>query len=256
MRRRTLVGLLASLLTLAIAVSAWAVGSAANTDVSVNFTPSPKNAGTTSKPTNTSVNLVLRSKTKNGNGQPATSTSLNILFPRGFKQNSKRWPASRRCDIDKVNAQGDDSVCPTGSKVGNGKSIAKGGADETKPSGSNNGITETIVVTAHVIESGDLGFFLDGKPVTIRPSMIRGVVSGRKLNVKIPPTVQEPVPGVATGIELLQFKLNGTTRIKGKRIGVIQTTACPRGGQWKLAFTNVFRGGARKTSRDNAACRK
>jgi len=147
-------------------------------------------------------------------------------------------------------------VCPTGSKVGNGKSIAKGGADETKPSGSNNGITETIVVTAHVIESGDLGFFLDGKPVTIRPSMIRGVVSGRKLNVKIPPTVQEPVPGVATGIELLQFKLNGTTRIKGKRIGVIQTTACPRGGQWKLAFTNVFRGGARKTSRDNAACRK
>ena len=255
MRRRTLVGLLASLLTLAIAVSAWAVGSPANTDVSVNFTPSPKNAGTKSKPKNTVVNLVLRSKTKNGNGQPATSTSLNILFPKGFKQNAKRWPARRRCDIDKVNAQGDDSVCPNGSKVGNGKAIAKGGADESKPSSSSNGITETIVVTAHVIQSGDIGFFLDGKPVTIRPSMIRGKVRGRKLNVKIPPTVQEPVPGVATGIELLQFKLKGTTRIKGKRVAIIQTTACPRGRQWRLNFTNVFRGGVKKTSRDNAACR-
>jgi len=254
LRRRTLVGLLASLLTLAVAVSAWAVGSPSNTDGSVDFTVGSKNAGTKAKPKNTSVNVILRAKTKNGNGQPATSTSLNVLLPKGFVQNSKRWPPKRRCDIDKVNAQGDDSVCPTGSKVGNGKSIAKGGADETKPSGDNNGIKETIVVTAHVIESGDLGFFLDGMPVTIRPSMIRGVVSGRKLNVKIPPTVQEPVPGVATGIELLQFKLSGTAVIKGKRTGIIQTTACPK--RWTLSFTNVFRGGARETNKDLSSCRK
>lgn len=255
MRRRTLVGLLASLLTLAIAVSAWAVGSPANTNVSVNFTPGSKNAGTTKKPRNATINLVLRSKTKNGNGQPATSTSLNILLPKGWKQNSKRWPARRRCDIDKVNAQGDDSVCPTGSKVGNGRSIAKGGADETKPSGTSNGITETIVVTAHVIENGNLGLFLDGKPVTIRPSMIQGRVSGRRLNVKIPPTVQEPVPGVATGIELLQFKLKGNARIKGKKTSIVQTTACSR-KKWTLSFTNVFRGGAKKTSKDTVSCRK
>jgi hypothetical protein len=244
------------LLTLGIAVSAWAIGSSANTDVSVDFTAGSKNSGTKAKPTNTSINIDLRSKTKNGNGQPATSTSLNIVLPKGWKLNSKRWPAARRCDIDKVNAQGDDSVCPTGSKVGNGKAIAKGGADETKPSGPSNGITETIVVTAHVIENGNLGFFLDGKPVTIRPSMIQGKVVGRKLNVGIPPTVQEPVPGVVTGIERLQFKLVGTARIKGKRTGIVQTEACPSGGQWRLNFTNVFRDGVRKTSKDNAACRK
>ena len=255
MRRRTLVGLLASLLTLAVAVSAWAVGSPSNTDASVDYTVGSKNSGTRAKPKNTSINLTLRAKTKNGNGQPATSTSLNILLPKGFVQNSKRWPARRRCDIDKVNAQGDDSVCPTGSKVGNGRSLAKGGADETKPSGPNNGITETIVVTAHVIENGNLGFFLDGKPVTIRPSMIQGKVSGRRLNVVIPPTVQEPVPGVATGIELLQFKLNGTARIKGKRTSVIQTTACA-GRKWTLSFTNVFRGGARETNKDISSCTK
>lgn len=253
MRRRTLVGLLASLLTLAVAVSAWAVGSASNTEVSVIFKSGSKKAGTKAKPKSTTIDIDLRSKTKNGNGQPATSTSLNIALPKGWILNSKRWPKSRRCDIDKVNAQGDDSVCPKGSKIGSGKSIAKGGADETKPSGSTNGITETIVVTAHVIENGDLGFFLDGKPVTIRPSMIRGKVSGRKLIVVIPPTVQEPVPGVVTGIERLQFKLNATARIKGKRTGIVATNDCS-GGKWILAFTNVFRGGARDTNTDTVRC--
>ena len=255
MRRRTLVGLLASLLTLAVAVSAWAVGSASNTDVSVIFKPGSKNAGTKAKPKNTTIDIDLRSKTKNGNGQPATSTSLNILLAKGWKLNSGGWPANRRCDINKVNAQGDDSVCPKGSKVGSGKSIAKGGADESKPSGPSNGITETIVVTAHVIKNGNLGFFLDGKPVTIRPSMIQGKVSGRKLNVGIPPTVQEPVPGVASGIERLQFKLNGKAPIKGKSTAIVQTTGC-FAKEFKLNFTNVFRGGAKKTSTDSVKCTK
>ncbi|MBA3358460.1 MAG: hypothetical protein H0U20_03270 [Thermoleophilaceae bacterium] len=247
--------MLASLLTLAVAVSAWAVGSASNTDSSVNYTTSTRDAGTKAKPKATTLSLVLRAKTKNGNGQPATSTSLNVLLPKGFIQNSKIWPKSKRCDINKVNAQGDDSVCPTGSKVGTGKSIAKGGADESKPSGPNNGITETIVVTAHVIKNGNIGFFLDGKPVTIRPSMIQGKVDGRKLNVIIPPTVQEPVPGVATGIELLTTKFNGTTRIKGKRVGILATTGCFN-KRWKLSFTNVFRGGARDTNSDTVRCTK
>jgi len=255
LRRRTLVGLLASLLTLAIAVSAWAVGSAANTEVSVNITTNSKNAGTKAKPKATSLNLVLLGKTKNGRGQPATSTSLNVVFPKGWVQNSKRWPRSQRCDINAVNAQGDDSVCPRGSKIGTGKSIAKGGADESKPSSTSNGITETIDVTAHVIENGNIGFFLDGKPVTIRPSMIQGRVSGRKLNIAIPATVQEPVPGVATGIERLTTRFNGKTTVRGKRIGILETRGCSA-RKWTLSFTNVFRGGARQTNRDTVRCTK
>lgn len=254
MRRRTLVGVLASLLTLAVAVSAWAVGSTANTEVSVKYTSSSKNAGTKKKPTATTLNLVLRSKTKNGRGQPATSVSLNTLLPKGWNINSRRWPRSRRCDINKVNQQKDDSVCPKGSKVGAGKSVAKGGADESKPSGPSNGITERIDVTAHVIKNGNIGFLLEGEPVQVNPSMIVGVARGRKLNVKIPKTVQEPVPGVATGIELLQVKFNGRTRVKGKRIGILQTTGCSN-RRWKLTFTNIFRSG-RQSNSDTVRCRK
>lgn len=255
MRKSSLVVALACLLAIGGAVSAWGIGKATNTDVNLEIKTDSAQAGTQKRPRINSVNLTLVGTTKNRMGQPGTSKSLELTLPKGWAWNAKKWPASKRCDIQKVIAAKSDSVCPKGSRIGAGKSTATGGADETKPSGEGNGVNELIDVTAHVIKNGNLGFLLEGKPVAVSPPMIEGKLIGRKLSVVIPPTVQEPVRGVATGITKLNTNFNGTITVKGKRFGITSNSGGCIAGKWLFRGANVMRDGTVRDT-DTVKCRK
>jgi len=246
---------LACLLAIGGAVSAWGIGKASNTNVNLEITTSSALAGTTAKPKPNSVNLTLFGTTKNRMGQPGTSTALELTLPKGWAWNASKWPLSKRCDIRKVIAAKSDSVCPRGSRIGSGKSTATGGADETKPSGASNGVQEVIDVTAHVIKNGNLGFLLKGKPVAISPPMIEGKLIGRKLSVKIPKTVGEPVQGVTTGITKLNTNFTGRITVKGKLVGITSTSGGCVAGKWLFRGANVMRDGTVRDT-DTVKCRK
>ena len=246
MRNRFLSGALACALLSGGAAAAFAVP-ASETTLDFQVKPGATKAGTKKTPKNATVMLAIKGGIEEGaEGQPATSKGLNISLPATWKINSERWPKKARCDIAEVNRDKDTSSCPKGSQVGKGQTIAQG---------ANGAITRTLIVTAFVIENGDLGFFIKnkaGESPAIN-EMIQGVVKGSKINVKIPTTIQEPIEGVPTGIQLLEFKLSATAKIKGKKTAIVQTTGCKK-GKWKFGLTNVYRDG-KKSDSDTVKCK-
>lgn len=245
MRNKFVVGALACALMLTGAIAAWAVPSSQST-LNVTFKPGSKQAGTKKKPKANTLNVTIKGGTTTGQGQPATSTSLNTTLPKTWKLNSEKWPKKKRCSIVKVNQDKSTASCPKGSKVGAGLSTALAG---------DGAITQKLVVTAFVIKNGDIGFFLKGSVPVAVAQMIQGVTSTRKLSVKIPPNLQQPLMGVKTGIVLLQVKFKGSAKYAGKTHGILETTGC-KGKSWSFTEEDVYDDGGRNKDTDTARCRK
>jgi hypothetical protein len=104
-----------------------------------------------------------------------------------------------------------------------------------------------------VTTSGNLGLFLKGEPLPIA-QMLEGKVKDRVITVKIPLGIQQPVPGVKSAIQTLRFGLTGTTKVKGKTRGVIESTGCS-GKKWTLKFENIVEGG-KLTDTKSVTCKK
>ena len=244
--RKTLVVALAAVLCLSLAATALAQrGDPANTTSTLTAKVSPNNAGTKAKPQRVTLDLGIIGGTKNGQGQPASSTSLNVTLPSGFKINSKSWPSKTRCSLAKMRAEKSPKSCPKGSKVASGVSVAKAGS-----------LTETIKVTGYVLTTGNIGFYLLGNPVPLNYTLDGKVVkSGRGLNVVIPPEVYQPAPGLYTGITKLSLKLKASAKSKGKTIGIVQTTKCPKNKKWGFALKNVLLGGGSINNTASVGCK-
>lgn len=247
MRNRFVVSALTCALVSGGAVAAFAVP-AEDTTLEFQAKPGSIRAGTKEKPKNTTLKLTIKGGTEDGTGQPATSRGLNISLPSTWRINSDRWPKKARCDMAQVNQDKNTSSCPEGSQVGSGKTIAQG---------ADGAITRTLLANAFVVKNGDLGFFIqnkEGESPQIN-EMIPGVTSkGTKIDVKIPVTIQEPIEGVPTGILLLQFKLDATARIKGKKTAIVQTLGCKK-RKWKFGLVNVYRDG-KSPDTDTVRCKK
>jgi hypothetical protein len=154
-----------------------------------------------------------------------------------------RWPSKARCSVINANARKSASVCPPGSKVGSGHVTAVAG---------NGSLVEEIDLTAFVTPACNLGLFLHAvQPVPLNV-MLEGKVNGRTIDMAIPTNIQEPVPGVSTGIRSLRFSLSGKARIGRKSRGIVESTSCSR--RWKAQVTNVLRDGT-LTDSPSARCR-
>ncbi len=245
MRNRFLAGALTCALLSGGAVAAFAVP-ASETTLDFQVKPSTTDAGTLKRPKITNLQVTIKGATTDGTGQPATSIALNTTLPRQWRINSERWPKNKRCSITQVNQDKTTESCPAGSKVGSGTSQAK----------FNEGAaTQNLNVTAFVIKNGDIGFFLKSVGGAAVNEMIVGnTVNGNKLNVKIPPQIQEPLPGLITGITLLKVNFKGTTTVRGKKIGILHTTGCVN-KRWKFTETNIYRDG-KNTDTDTVRCTK
>jgi hypothetical protein len=258
MRRIHLIGAAAAALLLAVAVAAYAVPASETTfDLTTKVTP--RDAGTAKKPTPEKVELNMKGDTVPAGGSPATSTDIIIDLPFGLKWYGNKWPRSKRCDQDAASNAKSDSVCPRGSKIGAGDVVATAQPDPAKPK-----IVEPIELTAYVLKNGSLGLWLEADtPVSVR-TMLEGKIQkrGRRINNHIPENVQEPVKGIPTGIETLNFVLNGRTTVNvrtagaavRRTYGAISSYGCRR-KKWTVKVTNIYRDG-RKSDSATGRCRK
>jgi hypothetical protein len=239
LRNLILGGALVGVLSLAMAGTALATTTTMDTSLKV----SPAKAGTKKKPRSASLSLGIEGSSPTG--LPGTTTRLKVNLPKGFQWNGKRWPSKARCSAANATQKRSASVCPKGSKVGSGHVTALGG-----PTG---GIVEEIDLTAFVTTGGNLGLFLKATTPVPLGVMLEGKVKGRTIDVAIPKNIQEPVPGVPTGIKTLRFKLSGKAKIGGKSRGIVETTGCS--GSWKAQVTNFLRDGT-LTDSPSAKCTK
>ncbi len=245
--RKTLVVALAAVLCLSLAATALAQrGDPKNTTNKLKVKVSPNKAGSKKKPRAVTFVLGISGGTKDGQGQPASSTSLNTVLPKGFKINSKSWPKKSRCNLKKMRSQKSPKSCPGSSKVGSGVSIAQAGS-----------LTEKIKVTAYALTNGNIGFYLLGNPVPLNKTLEGKVVKGgRGLNVVIDADVYQPVTGLFTGITKLEVKFKKTARVKKKKIGIVQTTSCPKNKKWGFTFQNVLLGGGKINNKTSIKCKR
>jgi hypothetical protein len=244
--RKLVVGVVVAALTLTGAVAAWAV-STAETTHNATFTPGNKREGTPKRPRGNTLVVRLRQGTTTGSGQPATTTVIIIRIPRQWRLLSERWPRSRRCRVATVNQRGTDSVCPRGSRIGGG---------DAELLASDGTIEEHLDIRAYVTTTGDLGFFLDsppGEPTEVN-TMIVGQTSdgGRLIRINIPTTLQQPIPGIKSSIEEIVFRLNGSTRVRGRRVSILVTTGCRR--TWVFTFQSRYDDGGRNSDSNTLRC--
>jgi uncharacterized low-complexity protein len=237
MRKKTVAAALTGALVLSMAGVAHAQISNSTFELT-KFTASPAKSGTKKKPKAVKLSLGVAGATKDGLGQPSTSTSLKITVPKGLNWNGKAWPKSKRCSPSVRSV----SDCPKGSKVGGGQVDAQ--ALTT---------IEKIKTTAFVLTNGNLGLFLEGSPLPLN-FMLQGKVKGNTITVAIPLNVQEPAPNVPSAIKTLSFSLTGKTKVKGKTRGVIESTSCS-GGKWTLKFENIVTDGKLSDTR-TVSCKK
>ena len=241
-----LVGALTGALLLAVPGSAFA--SHENTLMNLDFSTSAtsRNAGTTANPNPVNMNIAVTQTTRSGTGQPETSTDLNITLPKQYRFMGRSWPKRLRCNPVKANQARSDSACPRGSKIGNGHVTATGG---------DGSFVEEIDVRAYVTTGGDLGLWLSATaPLPINEMLVGEVSRGRKIEVGIPTNIQQPLTGVKSAIQRLQFRLNKTVRVNGEPTGVVQSIGCPASRRWVLAFENVYQHGS-TTDSDTSRCR-
>lgn len=261
MRRIHVIGAAAVALVLVAAVAAYAVP-ASQTTFEFTSTATPKKAGTKKKPKALKLKLSMKGETEPPGGSPATSTDILIQLPKTLKWYGAKWAKSKQCDAAKAE-QGDNSVCPKGSRVGGGNVVATAQPDPAKPK-----IVEPIKLTAYVlkagphpfdtskprVKAGTLGLWLEATEPVAVSTMLLGRISKKdtKISVEIPESVQQAVPGVFTGIEDLTFTLNGKTKAKRKTYGAVSSIGC-KSKKWKVNVTNIYRDG-KKSDADTSPC--
>jgi len=244
--RKTLVVALAAVLCLSLVATALAQrGDPNNTTNKLGVKVSPNKAGTSKKPKPVTFTLTITGGTKNGQGQPASSTSLNTTLARGLKINSKIWPRKSRCNLAKMRSEKSPKSCPKSAKVGSGTSVASAGT-----------LVERLKVTAYALTNGNLGFYLLGNPVPLNKTLEGKIVKGaRGLNVVIDPDVYQPAPGLFTGITKLEVKFKASAKVNGKTRGIVESSSCPKSKKWAFALQNKLLGGGTINNKTTASCK-
>ncbi|MBA2505099.1 MAG: hypothetical protein H0V29_04045 [Thermoleophilaceae bacterium] len=242
MLKKISIGALVGVLGVLVASLAWA-NPVADTTLSLEAKPTSTKGGTSDKPRKQGLSVTFTGGTKSGTGQPSNTTQIEFTLPAEWKINTKKWPQAATCDGTK--ADSDKSLCPKGSKVGSGSSQAKA---------ANGAITQNLAVTAYVLEGGNLGFFVEGSTPVEVAAMLKGRIKGRKLTVPIPSNIQEPAPGVLTGITLLKTSLGGSIKNKGTNVNLLESVGC-KNKKWNFNSKFVYRDGS-LTDGDDAKCVK
>jgi hypothetical protein len=206
--RKLLTGAVAASVSLAVAAGAIAQSPEATFTADV----SPSRAGTPQKPKNTTLGFGVTLDKPN-----TTVEFINLNLPRGLKISGK---GMRRCSVDTLAAEG-PAGCPSGSKAGpTGTATADLGPE---------GPTQTELhfeVSPFVLDRNSLVFYVaseSGTGVAVQ-SPITGEITrkGRRLRIRIPQELRQPVPGVDASLT----SLNQTFAGKRGRNYVVSSVGC------------------------------
>jgi opacity protein-like surface antigen len=227
--RKLLMGALAASATIAVASAAVAQSPEAGFTAKV----SPSDAGTSKKPKNTTLNFNVTLDKPN-----TTVEFIDLALPKGLKLSGK---GLKRCSVDTLAAQG-PSGCPSGSKAGpSGSATADLG-----PEGPSQSVLN-FVVSPFVLDSNTLVFYVasdSGSGIAVQ-SPITGEITakGRKLRIRIPQELRQPVPGVDASLTSLNQTFSG----KAGKHYLVSSIGCAKHKHkftGKLTFTNRADGAA------------
>jgi hypothetical protein len=230
---------------------AFCAGSATGQQGDVNQTLegsiSPKRVGTPNQPRPATLTVTTTGDTIPPGGQPPTLTRAVILFPRGASANGRLFTSCQPAALQQRGPGG----CPRSSRLGSGSAEGKVG---------------DLVVPAEVdVFNGPRGrsvlFWIEAtQPVSIRAAVVaplrrlRGGRYGYRLTFPVPDNIQQPLPGLETGVTLFRVKVGATRMVRGRRRGYIETSACPRSGRAPLRGTFSYRAHADVTVDNTIAC--
>ena len=204
--------------TASLALAGGAFAEPNDDQASLNVKASPKDAGTTKKPTN--VKLTFGTKV---NLPGTTVNTIQVLLPSGLKFSGKGF---KKCNLDDLAASG-PSACPSGSKAGSqGTANALVGPANAPLN---------FEVRPFVGNATTLYFYLDQQPVGVQ-SVVQGKItnSGRTLTITIPQELRQP-----GGLDASLTGISQTFSGKAKKNYIVSSTKCPKGG-WKVGSKFTF----------------
>src|SRR3954469_10730996 len=193
-----------AMLAVAVAIPAFgAPGASHGTVLTASTSPSKK--GTLKRPVGVKIHARFDTQPAQ-QGQPGFATKQTIVhLPKGLRFHLDRF---KHCSEATLNASG-PTACPSGSQIGTGSAT-----------GLALGQTENLTVTAFNGQgSKQLLLYVQGStPLQINSTIVGTLKSdtgkyGNKLDVAIPPNLQQPLTGVFA--TLTKFD----TTIGGKRAG-------------------------------------
>ena len=220
--RKLILGAVAASATLAVAAGAVAQSPEATFTAGVT----PAKSGTPTNPKNTTIAFGVTLD------KPGTTVEfIDLNLPRGLKMSGK---GLRRCDPAELAAQG-PTGCPAGSKAGpSGTATALLG-----PAGPSQSELH-FVVSPFVVDSNTFVFYVaseSGSGIAVQ-SPITGEITnrGRKLRIRIPKELRQPVPGVDASLTSLNQTFSGKV---GRRYVVSSTNCIKRKHKFtgKLTFS-------------------
>jgi len=204
--------------TASLALAGGAFAEPNDDQASLTVKASPKDAGTTKKPTN--VKLTFGTKV---NLPGTTVNTIQVLLPSGLKFSGKGF---KKCNLDDLAASG-PSACPSGSKAGSqGTANALVGPANAPLN---------FEVRPFVGNATTLYFYLDQQPVGVQ-SVVQGKItnSGRTLTITIPQELRQP-----GGLDATLTGISQTFSGKAGKNYIVSSTKCPKGG-WKVGSKFTF----------------
>ena len=205
--RKLYMGAVAASAILAVAVGGVAIAQAPESTFTTKV--SPADAGTKRKPKNTSLNFNVTLNKPN-----STVEFIDLALPQALKLSGK---GLKRCSVDTLAAEG-PSGCPSGSKAGpTGSARAVVGADQQQLN---------FDVSPFVLDSNTLVFYVaseSGGGISVQ-SPITGEITGkgRKLRIRIPQELRQPV----TGLDASLTNLNQSFKGKVGKNYLVSSTGC------------------------------
>jgi hypothetical protein len=214
------------------------------------------------KPANIGYTGTLDVGTTDGT-QPDTAPLTEIFFAKGIITNGKRFPSCKQSDID-----GKTTVPAKCKKAVVGTGVATSNAGTPgKPSS----ITEHLKVTAYNGPKGKqilLAVTNTDGPVGITNRVIPGALGSGgagfafKIAFKTPPDLQSQL-GIQIALTHFQVTIPATktVTVKGKKVGYLQLSACPKSKKLPNKATAHFNtddgsaGGPTMTATNTYACK-
>ena len=204
--RKLLTGALAATATLALGTGV--VAHAQTDGVIFNANATPSDAGTKRKPKNASLTVDMKVD------RPGTTVEyIDLALPAGLKLSGKRLG---NCTVDDLAFEGPES-CVDAAAGPEGSATATLGAENQ---------LLNFNVRAFVQDANSLVFYVateEGTGISVQ-SPITGEITGggRKLRIRIPQELRQPVPGVDASLT----GLNYTFKAKRGRNYLLRSTAC------------------------------
>ena len=206
--RKLLTGAIAA--SVSLAVAAGAIAQSPEATFTADVTPSK--AGTKRKPKNTTLGFGVTLDKPN-----TTVEYINLNLPRGLKISGK---GMRRCSVNTLATQG-PSGCPSGSKAGpTGTAEADLGPEGPEQSQLH------FTVSPFVLDNNTFVFYVaseSGTGIAVQ-SPITGEITkkGRRLRIRIPQELRQPVPGVDASLTSLNQTFSGK---RGKKY-IVSSVGC------------------------------